>query len=104
MSYIIPSDELLANPHLKEIFKGLALLDNTQEVQKVLSDAFTEAELQFVIRRWQSIKMLALGDSYRKIAKELHISTSTVNRTAYSFYQERGGWRILLTKLGYIKD
>lgn len=104
MSYIIPSDELLANPDLQEIFKGIACLKNSQEVQRVLSDALTEAELQFMIRRWQSIKMLAQGAPYRQIARELHISTSTVNRTAYSFYQERGGWHILLKQLGYLKD
>ena len=103
MAYIIPSDELLANPNLREIFKGLAELKNPEEIKKVLSDALTDAELEFLTKRWQAIKMLAEGIPYRKIAKELHISTSTVNRAAYSFYQERGGWHILLRQLGYLK-
>ncbi len=104
MTYIIPSEQLLANSDLQEIFRGVSLLKNSQEVQQVLSDAFTESELQFIIRRWQAIKMIAKGIPYRKISKELHISTSTVSRTAYSFYQERGGWYILLKKLGYLRD
>ena len=104
MAYIIPSNELLSNPHLQEFFQGLADLKTSKEIKKVLSDALTDAELEFLTKRWQAIKMIAENVPYREIAKKLHISTSTVNRAAYSYYQERGGWHILLKKLGYIKD
>ena len=103
MAYIIPTEELISDPHLQEFFEGVAKLRTAKEVEKVLSDALTDVELQFLIKRWQAIKMIHQGVPYRKIAKELGISTSTITKAAYSYYQERGGWHILLRKLGYLK-
>lgn len=103
MAYIIPTKELLSNPHLQEFFEGVAKLKTKDEVEKVLSDALTDVELKFLAKRWQAIKMISEGVPYRQIAKELEISTSTVTKAAYSYYQEKGGWHILLRKLGYLK-
>ena len=51
MAYIIPTDELLSDPHLQEFFKGVAKLKTQKEVEKVLSDALTDVELKFLAKR-----------------------------------------------------
>ncbi len=101
MAYITPSQELLSNPHLQELFKALAEINDPKTIEKVLSDALTHYELEILIRRWQAIKMIAKKIPYRQIAQDLNISTSTVNKAAFSYYQEKEGWRILLNHLGY---
>ena len=98
--YIIPSDELLKNPDLQEIFKLISTLKTPKECEIFFSDAFSDRELVALMKRWQAVKMIAQKIPYRQIAKDLGISTATVTRAAYSLYQERGGWQMLLRKVG----
>lgn len=94
--YPIFSKDFLSDPDLQEIFKALASLSSSQEVEKVLGDTLTPRELRTLKKRWQTIKLVARKLPYRVIAQQLRISTTTVARAALSFEKEKEGWEILL--------
>lgn len=63
-------------------------------------DMFTPAELEDFALRWQLIKKLHKGETHREIARELGLGVGTVMRGARELRNKKGGFALMLQKLG----
>lgn len=89
------------NAATKELFEAVMKLRTTDEAHRFFRDLCTPEEIDEMARRWQTAKMLAEGElSYRDIADEAGVSTSTVARVAQWLYNGRGGYPLILRRLG----
>lgn len=77
-------------------------LKNSDEAHRFFRDLCTPEEIDEMARRWQVVKMLAKGKSYREIATEVEVSTTTVARVAHWLNQGMGGYRAILHRLGLL--
>ena len=83
----------------KELYKVLASIDNSEEMAKFLRDLFTIAEIQESIRRFQVVKLLSQGSTFRSISKQTEMSTTTIARINYWLHHGTGGYRKALQKV-----
>ena len=65
-----------------------------------IKDILTPAELDDIALRWQIIKRLNKGETHRAIAGDLNIGISTVNRGSRELRNKKGGFALMLKKLG----
>lgn len=77
-------EKSLANAFLK--------LKTNQEVANFLRDLLTIKELQEFANRLEMARLLKKGRSYKSIAKDLGVSTTTVTRTAHWLFHGCGGY------------
>lgn len=65
---------------LTELADIFASLDNTEEMEQLMNELFTENELSALVLRWELMKKLKKGKTQRAIASELHVSLCKVTR------------------------
>lgn len=80
------------------LFKAIASLDGTKEMEKFFRDLCTLEELKAMSERWAIAMMLNKGVSYRKISEYLGASTTTVSRVAAWLNNGEGGYLIALNR------
>jgi len=82
----------LKNEKEKALAKAFLKLKTEQEVANFLRDLLTIKELEEFANRLGMARLLKKGWSYKKIAQELKVSTTTVTRTAHWLYRGCGGY------------
>ena len=82
-----------------ELFKAIISLKNINEAERFFRDLCTIDEIKEMSERWQIVKMLDDGLTYRGIAKKLNVSTTTVARVALWLNNGAGGYRLALERL-----
>lgn len=80
------------NSKEKFLTKAFLKLETEQEVADFLRDLLTIKEFEEFANRLEMARLLKKGWSYKKIAKELKVSTTTVTRTAHWLYRGCGGY------------
>ena len=85
---------------LNDLWKAVLKLEKSSECARFFRDLCTLEELRAMSERWQAAKMIAEGESYRKIAKDIKISVTTVTRVAYWLSHGKGGYKLVLKRLG----
>lgn len=86
-------------PRLKKLAEALLTLKNEKEMINFLRDLCTLEELEEFSKRWEVVKMLEAGKSYREIAQKTGMSTTTITRIAHWLEHGEGGYKIALKKL-----
>jgi len=76
----------------KSLAKAFLKLKTNQEVANFLRDLLTIKELEEFANRLEMARLLKKGKSYKSIAKELKVSTTTVTRTAHWLFHGSGGY------------
>lgn len=78
----------------------LAFLNQKTEVDMAsfLKDILTPREFREIENRVEVARLLFLGKSYISIAQKLHVSTTTVTRTARWLTSGHGGYKKALGK------
>lgn len=84
---------------LKELYKAILKLKNIDECRRFFRDLCTLEELVEMSKRWQAARMLAKKRSYRDIAEETDLSTTTVARVAHWLNYGEGGYQLMLDRL-----
>ena len=74
-------------------------LKNERDMASFLRDLCTLEELEEMSNRWEAAQLLAKGLSYREVAREVEISTSTVTRIAQWLEEGEGGYQKALGKI-----
>jgi TrpR-related protein YerC/YecD len=82
-----------------ELFKAIISLKNINEAERFFRDLCTIDEIKEMSERWQIVKMLDDGLTYRDIAKKLDVSTTTVARVALWLNNGAGGYRLVFNRL-----
>jgi TrpR-related protein YerC/YecD len=84
-----------------ELFEAILKIKTTDECRKFFRDLCTPEEIVDMADRFQVAKMLSRDLDYRDIAGRLGMSTTTVARVAHWLRQGMGGYRLVLTRLGF---
>ena len=90
---------VIQNDHADELYQAMVSLKNTSEAARFLRDLCTREEIRAMGERLQIAKMLSQGASYREIAEDLRVSTTTVRRVADWFSGGTGGYRLVLGRI-----
>lgn len=80
-------------PAFQSLTKALLTCENQEEVAALLRDLFTIEEIEEATRRFEVARRLAGRETYRKIAAETGVSTTTITRIAYWYHHGMGGYR-----------
>lgn len=89
------------NKNLAGLLEAILKLENITEARAFFRDLCTLDELREMSERWQIVRLLDQGMTYREIAKQLAVSTTTVARVASWFNNGAGGYRAALAKLSH---
>jgi TrpR-related protein YerC/YecD len=85
---------------MRDLFKAILSLKNTNEASNFFRDLLTIAELKEFANRFKIAKLLFENKySYSEIAKKCSVSTTTVTRVAHWLHHGMGGYSSLLTRL-----
>lgn len=84
---------------LKKLVRVIASLKSEKDLEDFLRDLCTLEELEEFGNRFEAVGMLVAGLSYREIAKETGLSTTTVTRIAHWLHHGEGGYAKALKKL-----
>lgn len=82
-----------------QLFEGILALKNKDECARFFRDLCTMEEMADMSDRWQMVKMIIKGDSYREIARKLKVSTTTVARVAHWLNYGQGGYKLIVKRL-----
>ena len=84
-----------------ELCEALCLAQSPAEMQRLLIDLCTPAELRALAERWHVARLLDEGElSYRDINQQTGVSTTTIGRVARFLKDEpHQGYRIILDRL-----
>ena len=85
-------------PRLKKLSQAFLSLKTEAELLNFLRDLCTLEELEEMSRRWEAVRLLEAGASYREIAEKTSLSTTTVTRIAHSLRHGEGGYQAALKK------
>jgi TrpR-related protein YerC/YecD len=78
--------------------EAIASLSNAEEVAGLLRDLCTRREITEMASRWQIVRLLDSGLSYRDIAQQTGASTATVTRVSQWFHHGTGGYQLALNR------
>ncbi|MBU0661356.1 trp operon repressor [Patescibacteria group bacterium] len=79
-------------PKLRSFARAILSFNKEEELLDFLRDVHTLEELEEVSNRWQIVQLLNNGMSYRAVAKEAGVSTTTVTRIAHWMKHGKGGY------------
>lgn len=88
------------NEGTKELFQAILKLRTVRECEDFFRDIMTLHEIEEMAERLRIAKMLDRGLSYLDIADRAKTSTTTVTRVAHWLRHGRGGYRLILDRLG----
>jgi len=84
------------NAKEKALASAFLKLGTEREVARFLRDLLTLPEIEEYANRLEMAKLLLRGWSYKRVAKELKVSTTTVTRVAHWLYRGCGGYQKVL--------
>ena len=91
-------NKLKSAKNTDDLFLAILGLENIKEARAFFRDLCTVAEIKDMSERWQIVKLLDQGKTYREIAKKLKASTTTVSRVASWLNNGTNGYRLVLNK------
>jgi TrpR-related protein YerC/YecD len=77
---------------LKNLSEALLTIPDTSTMLAFLRDILTLDELAEISNRWEAVRLLKVGKTYRDIAKTTGLSTTTVSRIAHWLRAGEGGY------------
>ena len=88
------------NQQTKELFQVILKLKTVKECEDFFRDLLTLREIEEMAERFEIARMLNNGRTYLDIARKVKTSTTTVTRVAHWLNHGRGGYRLILDRLG----
>lgn len=82
-----------------ELFEAILAVRTKAECAKFFRDLCTLEEITDMADRWQMVKMLLKGITYREIAQKLNVSSTTVARVADWYNGGKGGYKLIAKRL-----
>lgn len=87
------------NKKLKDLARAISVFKNPHDIANFLRDLCTLEELKEMGNRWNVVLLLSQGKTYREIAQETGLSTTTITRIAYWLEHGEEGYKTALKKL-----
>lgn len=89
---------------LDRLLKVILRLKDLEEAYDFFSDVCTIKELQDMAQRLDAAFLLAAGENYQNISKQVGISTATISRVSRALNYGRGGYKRAIEKSGENRD
>lgn len=83
----------------RDLLAVLASLDDPKDLNRLLSDLFTASEIQSIRERWTIVKLLAGGESQRRVRDRVGVSVATVSRGSKQLQFGSGGFQLAFDAL-----
>ncbi len=94
-------DDDWRNDATAALFDAVLALEARDEAARFFRDLCTLRELEELSQRWTAVRLLAEGLNYREINETTGISTATITRINQWLRHGTGGYREVLSKLGF---
>ncbi|PIR20970.1 MAG: hypothetical protein COV45_03655 [Deltaproteobacteria bacterium CG11_big_fil_rev_8_21_14_0_20_47_16] len=88
---------------LKRLYRVVASLKTAEECAMFFEDLCTRTELAAMAERWEVVRRLSKGESYRSINQATGVSTATITRVAQWLRFGKGGYRMALARTQRVK-
>lgn len=88
------------NRRTMQLFRAILKLRTVSECEDFFRDLLTLREIEEMAERFEIALMLNQKQSYLKIARKVKTSTTTVTRVAHWLNHGRGGYRLILDRMG----
>lgn len=82
-----------------DLLDVLTSFRRASDVDLVLTDLLTPAEIASIAERWEIVKRLDAGQSQREVRDEIGVSVTTVSRGSRGLKYGVGGFRVALDRL-----
>jgi len=89
---------------INDLISAVLSLKTRGEARQFLRDLLTESELIEFGNRWKAARMLEKDIKYTEIEYETGLSSTTVARVSKWLRRGRGGYKLVLKRLGLIKQ
>jgi len=86
------------NKNTESLFTAILSLKNIKEAESFFRDLCTIEEISAMAERWQIVRLLEQGMSYRKISELMGSSTTTIGRVATWLNNGEGGYQLALSR------
>lgn len=95
-------EPILQSKEAKDLYKAFLSLKTADECEQFLRDICTLKEIEDMASRLRMAQMLSKEkpESFRNIAEKVGTSTTTVTRVAHWLRHGRGGYPLVLKRLG----
>lgn len=87
------------NKLTSNLFDAILSLKTTKEAEIFFRDLCTIDEIKEMSERWEIVRLLEKGWSYRKISEQMKISTTTVSRVAMWLNNGMGGYKLISDRI-----
>lgn len=87
------------NEKEKFLLRAFLALKTEKEVADFLRDLLTLPEIEEFANRLEIVRLLIMGRSYKEIAEQTKVSTTTVSRVAHWLFSGTGGYYNIITRL-----
>ncbi|NUM25432.1 MAG: helix-turn-helix domain-containing protein [Candidatus Buchananbacteria bacterium] len=81
------------------LYRAILSLKTTQDCRRFFRDLLTIEEITEFSKRWQAVRLLNQNKSYREVARQTGLSTTTVARVAHWLYRGEGGYNLALKRI-----
>lgn len=87
------------SPEVDDLLRVLAIMDDEDEIYKLLEDLFTVREIRETSQRLAVASLLTKGKSYSAVESETGASTATIARVSKCLGYGSGGYALALAIL-----
>jgi TrpR-related protein YerC/YecD len=91
--------EQLDETAVRRLCRALLAVDEPEDMQALLTDLCTPAELEALADRWQVVPYILEAVPYREIHDRTAVSVTTIGRVARCLTAGAGGYQIAVKKL-----
>lgn len=92
------------NEQTDGFFEAVLSLETEEECYRFFEDICTVKEIQAIAQRLQVVKLLVKNKTYHEIESETGASTATISRINRALNYGADGYKLVLTRLGYIDN
>lgn len=87
------------SPDMDALFQAILTLKDMDECYSFFSDLLTVQEVGAIAQRMQVARMLAEGNTYESIRRQVPVSSSTITRINTELRYGSGGYQMVLQRL-----
>ena len=87
------------SPDMDALFQAISTLKDMDECYSFFSDLLTVQEVGAIAQRMQVARMLAEGNTYESIRRQVPVSSSTITRINTELRYGSGGYQMVLERL-----
>lgn len=87
------------SPEMDALFQAILTLKDLDECYSFFSDLLTVQEVGAIAQRMQVARMLAEGNTYESIRRQVPVSSSTITRINTELRYGSGGYQMVLDRL-----